>query len=74
MKNNKTIIIFIVTAILLAFFSLSGMMSTGGYGMMGGFGSGFNFMWIFGWLFMTLIILALILFIAWLIKEIQKEK
>ena len=70
MKKRDNMLTWIIIAALVIFLF-------GGFGMMGfPFGGaiyGFSGMWIFGWLFMTLILTALILFIAWLVKELQKK-
>ena len=77
MKENETIIaVVIVFAVIILFggFGMMGFSSYGYGGMMGNFGYGFGGMWLFGSLFMVLILVALVLFIAWLIKQLQKSK
>jgi len=79
-KNNKSYFLFLIGVITLLSllspvlahsgeddFGHHGMMGNFGMNWMGGFGMG-----IFMWIFMILIVIVLILFIAWLIKQIQK--
>ena len=72
MKNET--LIWIVIAVAVLFFVFGGF-GYGGYGgmmgmMYGNYGSGMMF---FGWLYGILILVALVLFIAWLVKQIQKR-
>ena len=80
MKNENLIIgIGVLVFVVLLFGGFGGMMSFGGgssYGfggmmnmMYGTYGSGMMF---FGWIYGILILVALILFIAWLVKQLQK--
>lgn len=73
-EDNSLLVVIIVLLVLLVLTSGFGMMGFGGIGgmmnmMYGGFGSG---MMIFGWFFGILLLVALVLFIAWLVKQIQK--
>ena len=75
-KNETTIVIVIMVAIVLLF-SGFGMMGFGGYGMHNMadwmYGTGFGFMWIFGMIIWILIITALVLFILWLVKQLESQ-
>ncbi len=74
MKNNETLIwVIAIIAVVVLLFGGFGM-GFGGYGgmmnmMYGAYGGGMMFV---GWLYGILILVALILFIAWLVKQIQK--
>jgi len=70
-QDNNALIAVIIIIIVLALFGSFGMMGYGG-GMMSGFYSGFGFMWLFMTALWILIIVALVLFIAWLVKQLQK--
>ncbi len=72
MKNETLILVILGAVVLTLLFTGFGF---GGYGgmmgmMYGGYGSGMMF---FGWIYGILIFVALILFIAWLVKQIQKK-
>ncbi len=74
MKDRDVLIWSIVAVVILLFFSGFGVMGWGGYGgmmgmMYGTYGSG---MMAFGWIYGILILAALVLFIAWLVKQLQK--
>ena len=78
MDNNNLLIWILGIVVLLFLLGGFGMMGygTGGYGfggmggmMYGNYGSGMMF---FGWIYGLLVLVALVLFIAWLIKQIQK--
>ena len=71
MRENNTLIIVIAVILALLLFGGFGMMGYGG-GMMSGFYSGFGFMWLFMTALWILILVALVLFIAWLVKQLQK--
>lgn len=72
MKNETLILIILGAVVLTLLFTGVGFRGYGGMmGMMyGGYGSGMMF---FGWIYGILIFVALILFIAWLVKQIQKK-
>ena len=75
MKNNQTLMWIIIAVVALLFLSFAlGWGGYGGYGGMMGYNNMMNWggTWIFGWLFMTLVVIALVLFVAWLVKQIQK--
>ncbi|MBS3086092.1 hypothetical protein J4422_00120 [Candidatus Pacearchaeota archaeon] len=75
MKNNQALTWIIIAVAVLLFLGFTmGWGGYGGYGGMMGYNNMMNWggMWVFGWLFMTLVVIALVLFIAWLVKQIQK--
>ena len=70
--KTETILLIILGIVILALL-LTGL-GFGGYGgmmsmMYGTYGSG---MMAFGWIYGILILAALVLFIAWLVKQLQK--
>ena len=72
--NNQSVAAWILGLVVFLFlFGGFGMMGYGNGGMMGmmsgNYGSGMMF---FGWLYGVLILIALLLFIAWLVKQLQR--
>lgn len=73
--NNQNLLIWILAAVVVLSFLFSGF-GYGGYGsggmmgmMYGNYGGGMMF---FGWIYAIIILIALVLFIAWLVKQLQK--
>ena len=71
-KDNSMmwIVIAVAALLLVGSFGFGGM----GYGMMGMMYGNYGFgMMFLGWIFGILVLVALGLFIAWLVKQLQKK-
>ena len=83
MENNRNTLIVIAIVLVAAFFVMPWGGQWGGFcGMMGNYGSSYNYNsgwgmmqgFGFGWIFMIIILVALVLLITWLVQQLQKPK